>query len=153
MLLKVRTGTERTEYIKHDLVSYIKLKLNNTFSIMNIKDGSVVWLIFWSINKYSNKAYHHINWHEDSFFLLTIGLDLVFMTVLIASSKTYFSPTWLKALHSIYLHWNSSSMIFLAVYFWIGAYLGSFLMAAYSYLKSVLLPTNILGTFPTFSCN
>lgn len=94
-----------------------------------------------------------MSWHELSFFFFTIGLALVFRTVLIASSKTSLRPCCVKALHSMYLHWNSSSIIFLAVYFWMGASLGSFLISWYSYLKSTLLPTKILGTFPTFSVN
>jgi hypothetical protein len=76
---------------------------------------------------------------------------LAFKTILIASSKMFLSPHWVNALHSIYLHWNYSSIIFCAVYFIIGACFGSFLINRYSSRKSILLPTKILGTLPTFS--
>jgi hypothetical protein len=41
-------------------------------------------------------------------------------------------------------------MIFVAVYFEIGAYLGLLFFAIYASLRSILFPTNILGTFLTF---
>lgn len=88
-----------------------------------------------------------------SFFLLTIGLAFDFSTILIAQSKIFFNPCCVKALHSMYLHWNYYSIIFCAVSFIIGAYFGSFFIIAYSSRKSILLPTKIFGTFPTFSCN
>lgn len=87
------------------------------------------------------------------FFLITIGFALDFNTILMASSKIFFNPCWVKALHYMYLHWNSYSIIFWAVSFIIGAYFGSFFIIAYSSRKSILLPTNILGTFPTLYCN
>ena len=49
------------------------------------------------------------------------------------------------------MHWNSSSIIFRALYFKIGWSFGSFFIIWYSSLKSILFLKNILGTFPTFS--
>jgi|LakMenE01Jun11ns_1017448.scaffolds.fasta_scaffold8446720_1 hypothetical protein len=67
------------------------------------------------------------------------------------SSKTALSPSCVSALHYMYLHLNSSSMILRAVSFIIGASFGSFFVKANSSLKSILLPTKIFGTLPTFS--
>lgn len=85
-----------------------------------------------------------------SFFLI-IGLDFVLSTMRIASSKISFRPYWVRALHSIYLHWNSSSMILRAVSLLIGASFGSFFFAANSSRKSILFPIKILGTLVTLS--
>lgn len=90
---------------------------------------------------------------ELSCFFLTMGFIFFWMTILIASSKILLRPSWVSALHSMYLHWNSYSMIFLAVSRMMGASLGSFLYNAYSSRRSVLFPTKIFGTFPTFSCS
>lgn len=90
---------------------------------------------------------------EDSCFFLTIGFIFFWRTVLIASSNTPFNPSCVSALHSMYLHLNSSSITFRAVSFIMGASLGSFFITAYSSLKSILFPTKILGTLPTFSCS
>lgn len=90
---------------------------------------------------------------ELSFFFFTIGFIFFWITIRIASSKTPFKPYWVSALHSMYLHWNSSSMILRAVSRMMGAYLGSFFSRAYSSRRSILLPMKILGTLPTFSCS
>lgn len=86
-------------------------------------------------------------------FFLTIGFIFFCRTIRMASSKTPFSPSCVRALHSMYLHLNSSSITFLAFSFMMGASFGSFFRMAYSSRKSILLPTKILGTFPTFSCS
>ena len=96
---------------------------------------------------------HQIRLQLLSFFLRTMGFIFDFITILIASSNIVLRPCWVRALHSMYLHWNSSSMIFWAVSFIMGASFGSFFSIAYSSRKSILFPTKILGTFPTFSCN
>ena len=88
---------------------------------------------------------------ELSCFFFTIGFIFFWRTILIASSKTPLSPYWVRALHSMYLHLNSSSITFLAVSLRIGASLGSFFITEYSSRRSILLPTKILGTLPTFS--
>lgn len=88
--------------------------------------------------------------NELSCFFLTMGFIFFWITILMASSKMAFKPYWVRALHSMYLHWNSYSIILRAVSFMIGASFGSFLYIANYSLKSTLLPTKILGTFPTF---
>ncbi len=45
------------------------------------------------IRNQSELLSNHINWHDDYFFLLTMGFALVFMTVLMASSKMSFNPS------------------------------------------------------------
>jgi hypothetical protein len=50
----------------------------------------------------------------------------------------------------MYLHPNSYSIIFLAVVAVIGASFGFLFLAISASLKSILLPTNIFGTFETF---
>lgn len=90
---------------------------------------------------------------EDSCFFLTIGFIFFCRTIRMASSKTVFRPSCVSALHYMYLHLNSSSMTFLAVSFIMGASLGSFFIMANSSRRSILLPTKIFGTFPTFSCS
>lgn len=70
--------------------------------------------------------------------------DLIIMRI--ASSNISLSPSWVKALHSKYLLLNSSSMIFLAVSFSMGAFFGSLFLALASFLKSILFPIKILGT-------
>ena len=96
--------------------------------------STILYLLNWNQLKTSQiklQSQFQIKLHDDSFFFLTMGFILAFITILIASSKMFFRPFWVSALHSIYLHWNSSSMILRAVYFMIGASLGSFLTAAY----------------------
>ena len=90
---------------------------------------------------------------EDSCFFFIIGFSFFCKTIRIASSKIAFSPSCVNALHSMYLHWNYSSIIFRALYFKMGCSFGSFFIIWYSSLKSILFPTNILATFPTFSVN
>jgi len=90
---------------------------------------------------------------DDSCFFFTIGFAFFCKTTLIASSNIAFNPYCVKALHSIYLHLNSYSITFRAVYFIMGASLVSFFICKNSYRRSILLPTKILGTFPTFSCS
>lgn len=94
---------------------------------------------------------HQINVHPPLSLILTIGLAFIFNTFRIASSKISFRPYWVRALHSMYLHPNSSWMILVAVYFDIGAYLGPFFLAISASLRSILFPMNILGTLFTFS--
>lgn len=92
---------------------------------------------------------YQINWHilhyEPSFrFYGFPPLTFFFNTARTASSKISLRPYWVRALHSRYLHFIYSSIIFLAVYLTIGAFLGSEVYFWYFYLKSILLPTKIL---------
>lgn len=98
----------------------------------------------------------HIKEHEhvepqSPFFPYFLFPFLFCKTTLTASLNIYFNPSWVRALHSMYLHFIYSSIIFLAVYLAIGALFGSLLFFyAYS-LKSILFPTKIFGALGTQS--
>lgn len=81
--------------------------------------------------------------HVSPFCFLPIFGAFAWRANLMASSKTFFNPSWVRALHSKYLALCSSSIICLATYFLMGAFFGSLIFSWYSYLKSILLPTNI----------
>lgn len=91
--------------------------------------------------------------HDDPSFCLTCLLFLFFFfnTAFTASSNISFNPSWVSALHSRYLQPISYSIIFLAVYFTIGAFLGSVVSRWYFSRKSILLPTNIFTAEGTIS--
>lgn len=72
-------------------------------------------------------------------------------TTLTASVKISFKPSCVRALHSMYLHFISSSMIFRAVSLAIGAVFGSLFVFSASSLRSILFPTKILGALGTHS--
>lgn len=86
-------------------------------------------------------------------FFFTIGFYFLCITNLIASSKTSFNPYCVKALHSMYLHLNSSYMIVFAAFCMIGAYFGFFFIRVYCSRRSILFPTKILGALPMLSCS
>lgn len=99
---------------------------------------------------------YQISWHilqVDPSFCRTWRLFLFFFfkTAFTASSKISFKPSCVRALHSKYLQPISSSIILRAVYFTIGAFLGSVVSRWYFYLKSILFPTNILTADGTIS--
>lgn len=71
------------------------------------------------------------------------------MTIFIASSKIYFSPSWVRALHSKYLHFVSSSMTLLAVSLSTGASFGFLFLFRYSARRSILFPTKIFRVLGT----
>lgn len=73
------------------------------------------------------------------FFAFILGIFMC-RAARIASSKTSFNPSRVRALHSTYLH-PSSSIIFRAVSFCTGPLLPS---PRFSSLISILLPTKIL---------
>ncbi len=106
---------------------------------------------YWNSRKLSTNKficnYMFVNFqikvHVSPFCFLPIFGAFAWRANLMASSKTFFNPSWVKALHSKYLALCSSSIICLATYFLMGAFFGSLIFSWYSYLKSILLPTNI----------
>lgn len=98
---------------------------------------------------YDSESHYEFQWfyvcinqiklHLESFSFFFILGCFICRAILIASSKTSFNPSCVRALHSRYFELSSSSMIFLAT---------SFLMNVFgsscSFLKSILLPTNNL---------
>lgn len=75
---------------------------------------------------------HPPSFSADS-FLRVIGLIFLERTVFIASSNTDFRPSWVRALHSTYLHFICSIDL-IAFSLLIGASLAPLLRRANSYL-------------------
>lgn len=76
-------------------------------------------------------------------FLPIFDEPLAWRASLMASSKTFLRPYWVRALHSRYLALCSSSIICRATSLRMGAFLGSFSFSRYSSRKSILFPTKI----------
>lgn len=127
--------------LKLRFICVLSFKNNPYYYKISLSEGREFQFIWNFINFLNN---HQIKLHPSFFCFFWIFGFFTWIAILIASSNISFSPSWVKALHSRYFEFSSSSIIFLATSFLMCAFLGSWELW-FSSLISILFPINILA--------